>query len=347
MSDLKWNKDQNGPTVAILILNWNGWPYTIECLESVQRLTYSNHRMVVLDNGSTDGSMDKIKAWAAGELPVESKFFSRNPVTTPLRWIEYDRAAAESGGRPEKEAEMESLSPGRPMVLIQTGSNLGFAGGNNVGIRYALKRGADYIWLLNNDTVVDQNALTEMMKPATSDGRIGIVGSKLLSYGKPETIETTGGGRIIPWLGVIKHIGAGRRDAGGWDKNIEPDYICGASLLIGATVLEKVGLLDETYFFYAEDADLGERVRRSGFTIKYCPAGKVWHRQGGSLNVTSPKADYLRIKNVLVFFRKYYPYYLHIGAFLSFCAWMAIKIKRRQPLNLKSMLTAYYDVLIK
>lgn len=340
-------RDQNWPKVAILVLNWNGWRYTIECLESVQRLTYPNYHIVVLDNGSTDGSIDKIKAWAVGELPVESKFFTYDPLTKPLRWIEHERAVAESGGLPERETEMENLPASRRMVLIQTGANLGFAGGNNVGIRYALKRGADYIWLLNNDTVVDRDALTEMIKPARSDGRIGIIGSKLLFYGRPETIETTGGGRIIPWLGVIKHIGTGRRDTGRWDKNIEPDYICGASLLIGAKVIEKVGLLDETYFFYTEDADLGERVRRSGFTIKYCPAGKVWHRQGGTLSVTSPNADYHRIKNVLVFFRKYYPYYFPLGALLSFGAWVAVKIKRRQPLNFKSMLKAYYDVLIK
>lgn len=114
-------------TVFILILNYNGWRDTVECLESAQRLTYPKYRIVVIDNGSTDGSMEKIKAWAAGELPVESKFFTYDPSTKPVRWIEYDRASAEAGGLPELEAEIEALPLDRRVVLIQTGANLGYA----------------------------------------------------------------------------------------------------------------------------------------------------------------------------------------------------------------------------
>lgn len=85
------NRDNTG-RVFILVLNYNGWRDTVECLESVQRLTYPDYRIVVIDNGSTDGSVEKIKAWAAGELSVESKFFTYDPSTKPVRWIEYGRA---------------------------------------------------------------------------------------------------------------------------------------------------------------------------------------------------------------------------------------------------------------
>ncbi|WP_242656389.1 glycosyltransferase [Desulfofundulus thermosubterraneus] len=170
------------PSVFIIILNYNGWQDTVECLESVQRLTYPNYRIVVIDNGSTDGSMEKIKAWAAGELRVESKFFTYDPSTKPVRWIEYDRVTAEAGGLPELEAEIEALPPNRRMVLIQTGANLGYAGGNNVGIRYSINSVSDYIWLLNNDTVVHKSALKTMVDIAEKVLRIGIVGSKILYY---------------------------------------------------------------------------------------------------------------------------------------------------------------------
>lgn len=91
----------NMPSIYILILNYNGWRDTVGYLESVQRLTYPNYRNVVIDNGSIDGSVDKIKAWAAGDLSVESKFFTYDSSSEPVRCIEYDRATAEAGGVPE------------------------------------------------------------------------------------------------------------------------------------------------------------------------------------------------------------------------------------------------------
>ena len=109
---------RNSPNVYILILNYNGWRDTVECLESVQRLTYPNYRIVVIDNGSTDGSLDKIKAWAAGELPVESTFFTYNPTAKPVRWIEYDRVTAEADGLPELEAQIENRPPPWRTVFI-------------------------------------------------------------------------------------------------------------------------------------------------------------------------------------------------------------------------------------
>ncbi|NSW84626.1 MAG: glycosyltransferase [Syntrophothermus sp.] len=95
--------------VYILILNYNGWRDTVECLESVQRLTHLNYRIVVIDNGSTDGSLEKIKAWAAGKLSVESKFFAYDPSTKPVRLN--DRVAAEAGGLAELEVERTRQYP--------------------------------------------------------------------------------------------------------------------------------------------------------------------------------------------------------------------------------------------
>ncbi len=252
------------PLIFILILNWNGWHDTVECLESVQRLSYPNYRIVVIDNGSTDGSVERIKAWAAGELPVESKFFTYDPSTKPVRWIEYDRATAEAGGLPELEAEIEALPPHSRIAFIQTGANLGYAGGNNVGIRYALARGANYVWLLNNDTVVDKNALTEMVRLAESDEKIGMVGSKILRYDSSEVILDVGG-----WLKVSYHIvhkfpGYNEIDRGQWDKVFQPDYLNGASLLVSTLAIRDIGLLDEEYFLYWEETDCCYRARRNG-----------------------------------------------------------------------------------
>ena len=141
--------------VYVILLNWNGWKDTIHCLESLFRSDYSDYRVIVCDNASTDGSMEKIKAWAEGkvmpdeELNDQLKPLVFPPVAKPIAYVEYNRAEAEAGGNGSEK--------NTPLVLIQNGSNDGFSAGNNVGIRYALKKNADYIWLLNNDTVVKGN----------------------------------------------------------------------------------------------------------------------------------------------------------------------------------------------
>ena len=343
----KGHERSTWPEVVILVLNWNGWRDTVECLESLQRLSYPNYRMVLIDNNSTDGSMDKIKAWAKGEYRVESKFLVSSTANKPVYWIQYDRSTAEAGGLSALEAELEEFPHNSQAVLIQTGANLGFAGGNNVGIRYAMKQASDYVWLLNNDTVAEKDALTEMVKLAKSNMRIGMVGSKLLYYRIPTTIQAAGGGKIIPWLGINKHIGAGQKDNGQWDRIFEPDYICGASMLIGLDVVSKVGLLDEGYFLYVEDMDWSERVRRSGLVLKYCPTSRIWHKEGSTIGFRSPKAEYYSTKNCLVFFRKYYPRSFGIGALVSLSGKIVKRIKRRQPQNIRAIIRACYEIFVK
>ncbi len=294
-------------SVYVLILNYNGWRDTIECLESVQRLAYSNYCIVVIDNGSADGSMDKIKAWAAGKLPVESKFFTYDPSTKPMRWIEYDRATAGVGGLPELEAEIEALPPSRRMVLIQTGANLGYAGGNNVGIRYALACGADYVWLLNNDTVVDVDALTEMVRLAESDEKIGMVGSKLLYYDRPNIIQAAGGGWFNFWRGLSYHYGWLEEDRGQWDKVFELEYVTGASLLAKGSLINIVGMMLETFFMYGEDVEWQIRARQSGYRLVFCPRSRVWHKESRTVGFKSPIQDYYGVRNSLLLVKTYAP----------------------------------------
>jgi len=196
----------NYPKVAIIVLNYNGWKDTIECLESVLRNDYPNYQVIVVDNGSPDNSMEYIKAWAEGRQEVLTPepnnplyHLSHPPVKKPISYIYYTREEAENGGNFELEEsltkdwqeqrnfsniELIPTSP-YPLIFIQTGENLGFTGGNNVGIRYGLaKDDCDYFWLLNNDTVIDKNTLTEMVKLAESNEKIGMVGAKIFGSQK-------------------------------------------------------------------------------------------------------------------------------------------------------------------
>jgi GT2 family glycosyltransferase len=294
--------------VYILLLNWNGWYDTIECLESLQKLNYLDYRIIVIDNGSTDGSMDKIKSWAAGKIPVESKYFDFDPSSKPVRWIEYDRQAAEAGGIPEQEADFKALRPDRKMVLIQTGENLGFGGGNNVGIRYAIKCGSDYIWLLNNDTVADRNSLSEMMNIYKTDEYIGFMGSKLLYYHQPDLIQSAGGGRLNFWTGLVHHYGwLENREK--WKQPFYPQYITGASLLVRRSCIEETGLIDESFFLYGEETDW--QIKASKKWCKYyCPGSIIYHREGSTAGHKSPDAEFYIARAVMRICIRYAPWTL-------------------------------------
>jgi GT2 family glycosyltransferase len=218
------------PLVYVIVLNWNAWEDTIECLSSLQKLDYPNYVTVVVDNGSTDGSEDRIRE-----------------------------------ARPS-------------ITILQTGENLGFTGGNNVGIRYALERGAEYVWLLNNDTVVDPKALGSLVEEALSDTRIGIVGSKIYYYEPPDMIWFAGG-ILNPLTGRNAHRGEGERDVGQYDSARDVDYIVGCSLLARKEMVNRIGLLDPNFFIYFEDLDWATRAKRDGWRVRYQPESKVWHKE--------------------------------------------------------------------
>lgn len=316
-------------SVFILVLNWNGWEDTIECLESIQRLNYMNYSVAVIDNGSTDSSTARIKDWAAGK---------------PITWIEYDRAAAEAGGLQGQEAKIEGLPASRKIILIQNGENLGFAGGNNVGIRYALKRGADYIWLLNNDTVVDREALSKMVDLGETRADIGMVGSKLLCYNKQGVIQAAGGGKVWPWLGIAKHYGEQEDDAGRWNEIMEPDYVTGASLLSRRAAIEDIGLIKESYFLYWEDTDWCERAKRNKWRLLYCPDSLVWHKENNATGYKSPVVEYYALRNSLFFVRQFYAKYLP-SAFLVQLLKLPKRIIKGQFANAGAIVRGYADFL--
>src|SRR4030042_3841159 len=193
------------PKVYIIILNWNGCNDTIECIESLKSVTYPNFSVVVVDNASSDNSIDVI----------------------PRKY--------------------------RDIAFIEVKKNMGFAGGNNIGIKYALEHGADYILLLNNDTTVEPNFLTELVRTAETDNKVGILGPKIYFYSEPVRIWF-GGGKLN-WLRKKgTHLDYLKID----NKNLAPEkpklkkFITGCCLLIKKDVVKRLGLMSEDYFLYYE-----------------------------------------------------------------------------------------------
>lgn len=260
------------PLVYIIIINWNRWKDTLECLDSVFRSTYSHYRVIVCDNGSTDGSLEKIKAWADGELvyhtPVgdsagqKMEFAPNRP--QPLTYVEWTpQELAEL-----QERNLESLD----IILIRLRDNWGFGKANNVALRLVSRdKQLAYAWLLNNDTVIYPNTLALMVQAAQRHS--GITGSVLKYYTDPSKIQVNGGGYFNPTTGRVTTEQQ--------TKSQKLDFINGASLMLSKAVIDNVGLFDEQIFMYFEENDYCIRAQKQGFTMAVADAF-VLHKGGAS-----------------------------------------------------------------
>ncbi len=263
--------------VCIVLLNWNGWRDTIECLESIFRLSFSGYKVVICDNASTDGSLEQIKNWARGKLLAESDNpeLSRlisPPVSKPISYLELTREEAISG----------AITSEAQLILIKNSENLGFAGGNNVALRYALHdRDIKYFWLLNNDTVVEPNALSAMEALMLQQPELGLCGSLNLSYYNPKEIQAQGGKPYSRWTARVPTLPVRMID----DSEIPPvrlDFINGSSMLVSRAFLEKVGLMEESYFLYFEELDWAMRARGK-FKLGFARDSIVYHKEGATI----------------------------------------------------------------
>ena len=296
----------------VLLVNWNGWRDTIECLDSLFRLDYPDFRVVVCDNGSNDGSLERIRSWADGnDHHLSSSDTSPLGAATtldlrPIPYVQYRR---------DQIAQGECQTGNERLVLIDNQANLGFAGGNNVGLQYlATRQDWDAVWLLNNDTVVEPHSLSALAQRVQEDPRIGICGSSLLYYSKPEKVQALAGGYYCKWIGLPWLQGRFSL----FDKNkavenaarIEKrmNYVMGASMLVSRAFLEQVGYMNEAYFLFFEETDWAWRGK-GRFRLGYAPMSIVYHKGGGAIGTTSNPfkksltCDYFALRNRLVFSR--------------------------------------------
>ncbi len=237
----------NLPKVSIITLNWNGLEDTIECLESLKKITYPNYEVIVVDNGSEGNDAQAL----------EEKF-------------------------------------GDYIHLIKNDKNYGGTAGTNIGMKYALNNSnSDYLLMLDNDTVVDPEFLTEMVKVAEAGPAIGIAGAKIYYYDEPDRVQHVGG-KIDLWTididltsGLIKEKILGRKEIirGQHDSIKEVGQVTLWCALFKRKSLESIGLLDERYFWAWGEIDYFIRVREAGCKVVYIPKAKVWHKSRSSNRV--------------------------------------------------------------
>lgn len=216
------------PFVVCVVLNWNGWRDTIPCIQSLVEQDYVAMQVLVVDNASTDESVEQIRQ------------------TFPA------------------------------IEILQANANRGFASGCNVGTRLALERGADFVWLLNNDTIAPPDTVTKLVA-AAPDSQTGMVGTVLHYAHNPAEVQAWGGGSISRWTGYGKHF----FEPTLLDSN---SFLTFASVLLRRELLEAIGLLDEGFFMYFEDTDMCFRARAAGWRLAMASDTAVLHREGASFS---------------------------------------------------------------
>jgi GT2 family glycosyltransferase len=240
----------NEPFVISVILNTNRRDDTLACLASLAQTTYTNHRVIVLDNGSTDGSVP-----AAREQYPDVK-------VAPLE------------------------------------ENLGYAGNNNFGIQMALDMRADWVFVLNEDTILDPDCLRSLVTAGEQDSKVGIVGPMVYHHDEP-TIIQSGGGILGPYWESI-HLEKDQIDAGQLRQNHFVEWVSGCAILVRRSVIETAGMLDARFFYFWEETEWCLRAGKAGWKILHVPAARIWHK-GVQRNYTpKPSLIYYDTRNHLL-----------------------------------------------
>lgn len=275
------------PLTWIIILNWNGAEDTIACIDAVSTLDEGRWRLAVCDNASGDGSLPRLRTALADRFG--------------------NRFAELS------EAQVATTTPDHDIYLIRNHGNHGYAGGNNVGVRLALRDPSmGFTWILNNDTVPDPHSLSALLAHAAAHPRQGLIGSTLLYAHDPGRIQAAGGARYNRWTGLSHHLGWNRPRAEAESfANAPMDYVVGAAMFIRRAWLEQVGLMDDSFFLYFEEIDYCRRGRHL-FDLGYAPASIVLHKEGGTTgghrHEISRLADFYNLRNRLRVTWRHFPY---------------------------------------
>ena len=281
--------------IFAVILNWNGVEDTMRCLESLRLQTLRPVRLVVVDNGSQDDSVSRVGTWSAAHR-------------SEVELVYYDRKQAEAGGR---EADEKRLAQAHDLQLavVEVGENLGFAGGSNVGIRYAMRAGAEYVLLLNNDTVLEPEALPRLLEFLVEHPDYVAVTGQIRYWGRP-VIWNCGGD--LTWFGSRRYLFGEQPVAAapqqGW-RTIT--FITGCAALMRASVFSQLGLLTERFFFGEEDYEFSLRLRRARCRIACRFDAVIHHKVGSSIDRTAPAGAigryYIYYLNRFIDMRDHYP----------------------------------------
>lgn len=290
------------PKVVVATLTWNQKADVLECLSTLVKLDYPNYEIVVVDNGSQDGTVEAVR--------------ERYPKVS----------------------------------IVRNETNTGCAEGVNGEIRFALQANADYLFIIANDATVEPNTLSELVKVAERDPKIGMVHPKVYYYDRPNRIWFAKGSKI-DWLrgrfcGFVQNV----EDDGSYDGESEADFFPGGFTLVRMEAARKAGFLDADYFIFLDDSDWSYRIHRLGYTGRYTGKARAWHKPSSSVGMESESFYYYRTRNRLFFVWKYAPFgvfplfFLYFLYELFFQTLPMLYLSKQKP-QMKAVLIALWDFL--
>lgn len=331
----------NSKKVNIIVLNYNNYQDTIECVDSILQLNYTNYNLIVIDNASTNNSFDHLKN--------HFKFLKENSPSYNYQLLD--------------ENETYIFDESCQLYLTRSNENNGYSSGNNIGIDISMKyTHCEYIWILNNDTIVDIDSLTNQVNYFESEIKhgknLGILGSKLLNYFDQDKIQAVAGSYNKVW-GFSKSIGLDKNsnEISQIDAN-KIDYINGASMFVSRNFILNVGFLATEYFLYFEELDWAQKARANKFSLGYCNDSLVYHKGGASVhfveslnkNIKSQfysknyLTEYHHTKSKLIYTHKYYPKFKnHISIYIGILLIILNRLRKGLLKNIYFILKALYD----
>lgn len=305
--------------VCICLINWNrAQELTIECIESLLKLDYKNAQIFVFDNDSTDGSVQKIIDYCERKLQPhipESDLLKQYVVPVGTSPISYEVLS-------EQEFDSYDLSKQHhaTVTIIKNTKNYGFGHANNQMFTALAKSNTDgYVWVLNNDTIVKPDTLTALAQKMESDKKIGIVGSVMVYYDSPETIQCAGGVRFFPLFGFgpmhmrNKPVSILTTTAES-DVESEITYAPGTSILVSKSLIQDIGGFSKDYFMYAEDADFFLRAKRAGWKFGIALKSIVYHKEGRSTAGKKHTFFFMYTQSNILLLRKFYGLFFALTA---------------------------------
>lgn len=241
----------------VILVNYNGADDTIECIESLSLQRARDFEIIVVDNNSTDNSVERLK-----KISVH-------------------------------------------IILLVNEENLGFSGGNNVGIKYAIEHGAEGVILLNNDTVVSSDFIDSYKRTVNKHHNSAVIGPKIKYYYQ-DNIIWYAGGEYNGKTGRVEHTGYKCIDKGEYDTFKEVSFISGCCIYIPTSVIKRIGFLDERYFLYCEDLEYCCRLQRNKIKMFYDPQIVVLHKVSASTDKISGSSIYYTVRNGLYVIKEYH-----------------------------------------
>lgn len=328
-------KNSINPNVSIILLNWNGWKDTLECLKSLEDLNYPNYHLILVDNASKDDSLLRIRNYYNSENGIKEvvEICSNN-----LETIEIDPNSYVNSNKLEN------------LILIKTNENYGFTGGNNIALKFAQhKLKPDYYLLLNNDTIVEPEFLKNMINSVYKFDNVGFAGPKIYYYksGEVSNLLSFTGGTINLNTSEPRPAGKDEKDHGQYDKDKIVDYVEGSCMLVSYELGEAVGFFNQDYFTYWEEIDWCIRSKKLGFNTIYTHDAKIWHKCYGS--DVGTLSLYYMIRNRFLFMKlneNRFERFTSILYYFCYFFWkilFSLSIIRRDKAKLRSFLNGTWD----